>query len=309
MVRVTGQQSVGHCKFLGTFSGSSNLGAQEAREANARVEALNSAGKAGATHLVWDNSGAGFFTKASGAAYRCSAKKSVQAAPTQPTEEPALKKKILVKSYGSCFAISEKGLLLTNHHVIAWREEGLSIRFAGGEQVHTARVVGVSEDNDLALLKVDGLTVEYLPLSSSSRARLGSEVFTIGYPDPQNLGFSPKYADGKVGGMKGLNKSELLQISVPIQPGNSGGALVDLTGNVVGVVVARASESYFIKNAGYLPQGVNFAIKSDFALALVNALGVDYSILPLALTREEAVKRATRASCLVESRGYKTADR
>jgi S1-C subfamily serine protease len=62
------------------------------------------------------------------------------------------------------------------------------------------------------------------------------------------------------------------QISVPIQPGNSGGALADASGNVIGVVTAKLSDAAGYETSGAIPQNVNYAIKSTYLLALVESI-------------------------------------
>jgi S1-C subfamily serine protease len=99
---------------------------------------------------------------------------------------------------------------------------------------------------------------------------LGEEVFTIGFPNIQMQGVAPKYTDGKISSLAGMqdDPSEY-QISVPVQPGNSGGPLCDAGGQVVGIVVARINDIAVLQASGVMPQNVNYAVKSRHAWRLL----------------------------------------
>ena len=82
-------------------------------------------------------------------------------------------------------------------------------------------------------------------------------------------GFSPKITKGEISSESGIGDDpRAWQISVPVQPGNSGGALLDESGNVVGVVVSKLGLKA-AKTTGDIPQNVNYAVKSTYALALL----------------------------------------
>jgi len=99
-----------------------------------------------------------------------------------------------------------------------------------------ASVIKVDGANDLALLKAEG-RFSALPVAASRAAKLGGTVATIGFPNVGLQGFAPKLAKGEIASLAGAaDDARYFQISVPVQPGNSGGALVDERGNVVSVV-------------------------------------------------------------------------
>ncbi|HEV2393009.1 MAG TPA: serine protease [Verrucomicrobiae bacterium] len=103
--------------------------------------------------------------------------------------------------------------------------------------------------------------------------KLGDTVFTIGFPNPQLQGVEPKLTDGKINSLAGAqDDAREFQISAAVQPGNSGGALVNSSGNVVGIVAARLSDIAAFKSSGALPQNVNYAIKSSYVLSLLESL-------------------------------------
>ena len=173
---------------------------------------------------------------------------------------------------GTGFFITEDGYILTNLHVV---EDGRDISVVTDKGALPAKVVKVDKKNDLAVLKVEGKFAA-LPLLSSRKVGLGEKVFTLGFPRPKVQGFSPKITDGIISSLAGIQDDPRdFQISVPVQPGNSGGPLVDQYGNVIGVIVSKLSAKYLLlKNRGDvdLPENVNYAIKGTFALGFMESL-------------------------------------
>ncbi len=137
---------------------------------------------------------------------------------------------------------------------------------SGGRSVILAKLVKHSRNNDLALLKIKEKTSHYLELAGESDAYIGEHVFTIVYPVVEVLGIEQKYTDGTISALTGIQEeASFMQISVPVQPGNSGGPLVNNDGKVVGMITAKAADIPFFKTAGSLPQNVNWAVKADMA--------------------------------------------
>ena len=135
-----------------------------------------------------------------------------------------------------------------------------------------AKIIKVDGANDLALLKVQGRFTP-LPIAASRNVKMGGIVMTIGFPDPDLQGFSPKFAKGEIAALSGpTDDPRFFQISVPVQPGNSGGALVDEHGNVVGIVAAKLSAKAALESSGSLPENVNYAIKSSFLLGFLESM-------------------------------------
>jgi serine protease Do len=165
-------------------------------------------------------------------------------------------------SMGTGFFISSDGWLMTNSHVVKSATE-VEIRTASGDFL-PARVMKTDPKADLALLKTSQAAPEWLPFSSGD-ATLGSSVFTVGYPRPTLQGMEPKFTDGTVSSLKGaMDDAATYQISVPVQPGNSGGALVHLqSGWVIGIIRSQIDPT--------VAQNVNYAIKSTTARKLLEA--------------------------------------
>jgi S1-C subfamily serine protease len=184
-----------------------------------------------------------------------------------------------LRGIGSGFFITRDGYLLTNFHVV---KEAEKVEVKYKTHLFKAKVVEVDTVNDLALLKVSGTDFAPLAISHKDSADLGDEVFTIGFPNIEMQGLEPKYTDGKISSLAGMqdDPSEY-QISVPVQPGNSGGPLCDVNGEVVGIVVARLNDFAALRESGAVPQNVNYAVKAKHALRLLQSVkGVDALLMP-----------------------------
>ncbi|MFA6561029.1 MAG: tetratricopeptide repeat-containing serine protease family protein [Verrucomicrobiia bacterium] len=204
------------------------------------------------------------------------------------------------RASGSGFFVTEDGFFVTNFHVVRDATR-IIIRTDAGNL--PAQLVTADKVNDLALLKTDG-TFKPLPLSSSRDTKLGDTVFTVGFPNIHMQGTAPKLTDGKISSIVGLEDDpRFFQVNVAIQPGNSGGALVNERGNVIGIITLRMTESIAYQRTGALPQNVNFAVKSAYALALLESQPAVIVRLKHPQTSKrkfaDAVKAATDAAALV----------
>jgi serine protease Do len=166
-----------------------------------------------------------------------------------------------------------------------------------------AKLVKVDPANDFALLKADG-NFSPLPVSSSRIVRLGNTVGTVGFPNILLQGFSPKLAKGEIAALSGAQDDpRFFQISVPVQPGNSGGALVDEHGNVVGVVSAKLDAAAALSVSGALPENVNYAVKSSLLLSFLESVPEVFAKLKEPVAKEQkfqdVVKSSSQASALV----------
>ncbi len=166
-----------------------------------------------------------------------------------------------VEKTGTGFAISSN-LVLTAYHVV---ESGTDMSVSFGDVSYPAVLSAFNKDLDWALLKISGITPAIVHIGHSSSAQLADEVYTLGYPATDLLGNEVKFAKGEIGSLSGLGGSkDHFQISVPIQPGNSGGPLFSNNGQVIGVVVATVDPGVFFNaTSGALPQNVNYALKID----------------------------------------------
>jgi len=173
------------------------------------------------------------------------------------------------RSTGSGFFISGDGYFITSRHVVAGATN-LQVRTSSGA-VFAAKILRTDEANDLAVLKVDG-TFKPLPILSSREAKLGQAVFTVGFPFSSVQGVEPKLNRGDISSLFGLRDDPTqFQISVAVQPGNSGGPLIDLKGNVIGIIASRLRDSFAYQNTGAIPQNVNYAVKSSLLIVLLES--------------------------------------
>ncbi len=172
-------------------------------------------------------------------------------------------------SFGTGFFISKDGFFITAAHVISGAKVLEVITPSGSLQAH---LVSQDASNDLALLKVAGQFAA-LPIASSRTVRLGESVATVGFPNVELQGRSPKLARGEIAGLSGVHDDpRLFQVSVPLQPGNSGGPLVDQSGNVIGVVLARIDNNAAVISSGVSAENVNYALKSSLLIAFLESL-------------------------------------
>lgn len=199
-------------------------------------------------------------------------------------------------SNGTCFAVSPDGAILTSRHVVS-NADSVKIHLMDGRSV-AAIVEQAVAGTDLALLRIAEPTPTYLSLAPSRSPQVGQSVFTLGFPATSILGTEPKFSDGSISALSGVRgEASLMQISVPIQPGNSGGPLVNDQGQVVGVITASAAILPFVAATGSLPQNVNWAVKADYARPLFPP-PVELS---QARSRQDAIEQARRALCRVEA--------
>ena len=201
---------------------------------------------------------------------------------------------------GTGFFITTDGYLITAAHVV---ESASQIRVKAAQGTLPAKVIKVDVANDVAILKVQG-DKKPIPIAPSRRVKLGDSVFTLGFPNVELQGFNPKLTKGEISSLTGMqDDARFFQISVAIQPGNSGGPLVDMTGNVVGILVSKLDDVKALQVTGSMPQNVNYAIKSSYILALLETFPDISGTLPSAriLNRsfEDVVKDVEAATALV----------
>ncbi len=187
------------------------------------------------------------------------------------------------RATGTAFFITADGYLLTCAHVVIPPEpksaDGLldarpvtRIEVTVAGKTLAAKLVKVDKANDVAVLQVAG-TFKPLPLAPSRTAKLGEAICTLGFPNTDIQGVEPKFTTGEINGLAGIQDDPRhFQISVAVQPGNSGGPLVDSSGNVIGLVSARLADIATLKITGSLPQNVNYALKSSFITAFLETL-------------------------------------
>ena len=173
-------------------------------------------------------------------------------------------------SLGSGVIVSEKGLILTNNHVVASADE-IEVALADGRKL-SAKVVGTDPDTDLAVLQVDAENLPAITFSSSDKLNIGDVVLAIGNP----FGVGQTLTQGIVSALGrnhlGINTYEnFIQTDASINPGNSGGALIDADGNLVGI-----NSAIYSRNGGSM--GIGFAIPVSLARQVMEQIAVSGSV-------------------------------
>jgi len=139
------------------------------------------------------------------------------------------------EALGTGFVISPDGLIATNQHVIG-EGRALSVEMADGSRHDVTEVHAFDRKNDLAILRINAKNLPCLPLGDAGRLRDGQAVVALGNP----RGFKYSVVAGVVSGRRELDGRPMIQVAIPIEPGNSGGPLLDRRGRVVGVVTIKS---------------------------------------------------------------------
>ncbi len=177
---------------------------------------------------------------------------------------------------GSGFAMgAPMRYVVTNFHVVKGCK---SLRVMPQDLAATVRAK--DERNDLALLDVPGLNLPALKLRTGRGIRPGDDLVTLGFPLAGILAAGASVSTGTLTNLGGIdNDTSRFQISVPTQPGNSGGPVLDAYGQVVGAVVAQINAGAVSQaTGGSIPQNVNFAINTATLSSFLDASGVDHDL-------------------------------
>jgi S1-C subfamily serine protease len=197
-------------------------------------------------------------------------------APAPNTNEPA---KVEAKiSTGTGFFVNSDGSFVTNAHVI----EGCSTVLVKTDDaaVNEAKVIAVDATNDLAILRLSKAPKGVAKLRVAPR--LGESVAAFGFPHSDMLSSSGNFTLGNITALSGLHDdSRHLQVSAPVQSGNSGGPLLDSYANVIGVVALKLNALRVAINEGDLPQNVNFAVKAAILASFLDSNRVSYESAPV----------------------------
>ena len=171
-------------------------------------------------------------------------------------------------SSGSGFFVNKNGVILTNNHVV----EGCQLVTTERDGVAVPlRVLASDQLNDLAILKADFDSPDYFPLSSES-PYLMQDIYVAGYPFGDAISTTVKVTKGIVSSLSGIgNNYSNIQIDAALQPGNSGGPVVNGLGNVVGIAVAKLDTFVTLEAFGTVPEDTNFAVKSSIAKSMMDA--------------------------------------
>ncbi len=194
-----------------------------------------------------------------------------------------------------------KNCVATCWHVVDGAKN-IKIELPDGRKAK-AKIVAKDAANDVAVLEVEGLSKGQSSLSVCTHGvKLADKVFTVGYPMASLLGQAQKYTEGSISAMSGIaGDNRCFQISTPIQPGNSGGPLVDERGRVIGLTSATLNAAKTAQVTGSLPQNVNYAIKVRYLAAILDDAGIPYVAEEKGgvADKDAAVKSVMDATCMV----------
>ncbi|MEQ1780084.1 MAG: serine protease [Hyphomonadaceae bacterium] len=189
--------------------------------------------------------------------------KSAKAAPRPP--------KLELAATGTGWYVAPGGYLVTNAHVVA---DCKMVTLKGGAEL---QVLDVQPDEDLALLK-GAIEVAPLSLRDGRSARLAEDVLVAGYPLGGILSSGINVTVGTVSALAGMGDDvRRFQFTAPVQPGNSGGPVLDTSGHVIGVVVSKLNAMNIQDQIGDIPQNVNFGIALPSLIDFLKGNNVPYA--------------------------------
>jgi Trypsin-like peptidase domain/Domain of unknown function (DUF4189) len=174
---------------------------------------------------------------------------------------------------GTGFAVGDGSSVVTNFHVVD-----------GCKSVHIANlgdglIRTVDPGNDIAIIQSTRPITRPLRFRTSDPLKPGEDIIVIGFPLRGLLSSAPTVTTGIVSSLAGLRDDRTrFQISAPVQPGNSGGPVLDKSGNVVGIVVSKLNVLRIARMTGDVPQNVNFAIPAPIITSVLEANSVKYQV-------------------------------
>lgn len=190
-----------------------------------------------------------------------------------PISESGKAKPAGASASGSGFFISKNGVIATNAHLIeGGRSIEITILNEAGTFRYKAKVLLSDNKNDVALIQIDDDNfkgISSIPYGFVERVDTGEKVFTIGYPLNDIMGNNFKVTDGIISAKSGIGDDiRYFQITVPLQPGNSGGPLFNNDGNIIGITSSKLNP----EAVGTEVENVNYAIKISYLINLYNML-------------------------------------
>ena len=210
-------------------------------------------------------------------------------------------------SSGSGFAIADGMFIITSNHVV----DGCAD--INVPDVGSATVLRSDRRADLAILKPNRPLTAGLRFRSGHPVRLGEEIIVIEFPLRGLLSSPPTVTTGIISSLAGIRDDRTeMQISAPVQPGNSGGPVLDRAGNVVGVVESKLDAIKAARLTGDVPQNVNFAVHSAIVTSLLGSYSIHYDFgsfekeKPIAEIVSDALPTIVAIECLGSGMAEKT---
>jgi len=199
------------------------------------------------------------------------------------------------KGFGSGFVVSRDGWIVTNHHVIAndydapYSPYYVNVSKKNGTSFKVTQVISFqnSQSIDIALIKVDGYQYDILPIYEYYDVEVGDEVFTIGHPHGSNF----TQTKGNISNIF----DDYYQITAALNPGNSGGPLLNINGQVIGVNTSGLRDS----------ENMNYAIKSSKLASILRSKGISFDTSKL--VEDETITNNTSSIPVIEDEEVKEA--
>lgn len=192
--------------------------------------------------------------------------------------------KIHIQYTGTCFGITNNGYLVTNYHLVKNSDSVIITNKIDSTISAVAHVVYKDKKHDLALLQANPDNLPYLKnmplILNPAEANLGEYVYTLGYSKNDIV-----FGEGSVSSLTGyLEDSSSYQVSIPANPGNSGGPLIDSKGNLIGIISGKEAEK----------ANVTFAIRSIFLKAMIDSVSTNSEVLKPELAKNNGLKWLAR---------------
>ena len=170
---------------------------------------------------------------------------------------------------GTGFVVDKDGLIATNYHVIG-DARPVHVEMADGRKLQVTAIHASDRKMDLAVIRVAEKDLPALSLGNPENLKKGAPIVVMGNPH----GLKNSVVSGVNSSMREIDGRTMLQLAIPIEPGNSGGPIYDENGNIVGVVVSQLNKMKFAKVTGSMPENVNFGIKASTVRQFLNASGL-----------------------------------
>ena len=195
---------------------------------------------------------------------------------------------------GTCFSVSSNGYLVTNYHVVKDVDSISVVNYMDSVIKFNARLVYKDEKHDLAILKIDDKNLKsfgMLPYTiKKDFSDLGENVFTLGYSKNDLV-----YGEGFISSSTGFNEdSSAYQVSIPVNPGNSGSPLLDAKGELIGIISGKHSQD----------EGATFAVKSNYLLIALDSVKADKSLKAPIMTKKNDITGYKRITQIKKLHSY-----
>ena len=226
-------------------------------------------------------------------------KRKIAEAKKKQEEEEQKRKEANAKLYvigsGTGFFVSSEGHVVSNDHVVGICRK-VATKIEG--EINYFNVLNTDEVNDLGLIKGDYKSKNFLNIKSGG-AEFGEDIVAFGYPLSDALSTSVKLTRGIVSSLSGPgNNYSEIQIDAAIQPGNSGGPVLNMEGQVVGVASSGLNKLYMLESSEYIPENVNFAVAETTLSNFLKANGVNVNNASLNISNTKELAKIGRPATL-----------